>query len=97
MNIATLQEKKVTELQEIARSLGIASTYRMTKQELIYQILESFALAAAEEPEREAAGDRAGKRPRKTAVKISTFLPTSTTRSGTTHHSRTFFTTKPQW
>ncbi len=70
MNIATLQEKKVTELQEIARSLGIASTYRMTKQELIYQILESFALAAAEEPEREAAGDRAGKRPRKTAVKI---------------------------
>ncbi|MBL7977725.1 MAG: transcription termination factor Rho [Bacteroidetes Order II. Incertae sedis bacterium] len=70
MNIATLQEKKVTELQDIARTLGIASTYRMTKQELIYQILESFALAAAEEPEREPAADRAGKRPRKTAVKI---------------------------
>lgn len=69
MNITTLQEKKVNELQEIARTLGISGISKMNKQDLIYQILEANALVvASEEPER----TERTKRPRKNVVKSET-------------------------
>lgn len=76
MNILTLQEKKVTELQEMAKSLGISGLSKMTKQDLIYQILEAHANEASEDSERPA---RTGKRPRKTTPAADTSSPTPTT------------------
>lgn len=65
MNITLLQDKKVSELQEIARALSISGVSKMTKQDLIYQILEANALVAAEAPEKQ----ERPKRPRRNAAK----------------------------
>jgi hypothetical protein len=48
MNISNLQEKKVAELQQIARELGLTGLSQMRKQDLIYHILEAHAVAASE-------------------------------------------------
>jgi transcription termination factor Rho len=47
MNISTLQEKKLDELREIARELGLSGYSKLRKQDLIYQILEAKAAEAA--------------------------------------------------
>nr|BCX00243.1 MAG: hypothetical protein KatS3mg041_0289 [Bacteroidota bacterium] len=47
MDITELQAKKVTELYEIARELGIPGYTELRKQELIYRILEAEAAAKA--------------------------------------------------
>ncbi|MEM8556664.1 MAG: transcription termination factor Rho [Bacteroidota bacterium] len=43
MNIASLQEKKVAELQQIARQLGLDGLSHLRKRDLIYRILEAQA------------------------------------------------------
>ena len=68
MNIAALQEKKVSELQQIAQRLGIEGYAQLRKRDLIYRILEAQASASSDpsgEPrEREAAArPEAGARP----------------------------------
>jgi transcription termination factor Rho len=47
MNISSLQEKKLDELREIARELGLSGYSKLRKQDLIYQILEAKAAEAA--------------------------------------------------
>ena len=67
MNISTLQDKKITELRDIARELGLSGYSKMRKQDLIYQILEAKAQEAAsgnqdekaEAPERQSTGSEA--------------------------------------
>ena len=48
MNIATLQQKDLDELKEIAQEFEIDGYDQLPKQELIYKILEAEALAASE-------------------------------------------------
>ena len=48
MNISTLQDKKLDELRDIARELGLSGYSKMRKQDLIYQILEAQAEEAAD-------------------------------------------------
>ncbi len=76
MNISTLQDKKITELRDIARELGLSGYSKMRKQDLIYQILEANAQEAAsgnqhndadaserrasESPDEDAKDDRSG-------------------------------------
>jgi len=48
MNISTLQDKKLDELRDIARELGLSGYSKMRKQDLIYQILETQAEEAAD-------------------------------------------------
>ncbi len=43
MNITSLQQKKISELQQIARRLGVADYADLRKRDLIYQILEANA------------------------------------------------------
>jgi len=43
MNIASLEEKKVADLQKIARALGITGFSQMRKQDLVYQIIDAVA------------------------------------------------------
>lgn len=43
MNIASLHEKKISELQQIARRLGVRDYADLRKRDLIYQILEANA------------------------------------------------------
>ena len=50
MTIAALEEKKVSELQQIARELGVDDADGLRKQDLIYQILEAQARADADAP-----------------------------------------------
>ncbi len=47
MKISDLQEKKLAELREIARSMNLSGYSQMRKQDLIYSILEAQAEAAA--------------------------------------------------
>lgn len=61
MKISTLQEKKLNELKEIAREMGLTGYSSMRKQDLVYLILEAQAEAAAgngEEPKRKPHGKR---------------------------------------
>ncbi|MEL6611050.1 MAG: transcription termination factor Rho [Bacteroidota bacterium] len=51
MNIASLQEKKVAELQEIAQRLGLHGLSHLRKRDLIYRILEANADEAAHNSE----------------------------------------------
>ena len=39
-DISTLKEKKISELQDIAKSLNIKKIASLKKQELIYQIID---------------------------------------------------------
>ena len=41
-DISTLKEKKLPDLQEIAKKLGLKRTSALKKQELIYQIIDLF-------------------------------------------------------
>ena len=50
MTIATLEQKKVSELHEIARQLGIEGVGDLRRRDLIYVILETQAEADAERP-----------------------------------------------
>ena len=43
MNIASLQEKKVSELQKLAQRFGVSDYADLRKRDLIYQILEAHA------------------------------------------------------
>jgi transcription termination factor Rho len=61
MNISALQDKKVSELQRIARDLDIPGYSHLRKQDLIYRILEARAEADAGEPDEPA---RPPRRPR---------------------------------
>ena len=45
-DILQLNEKLVTELREIATTIGIKGANRLTKQDLVYKILDEQALAA---------------------------------------------------
>ena len=56
MTITTLEQKKVPELREIARRLGLRGVSDLTRQDLIYRILEAQADDAAEDSPR--GGDR---------------------------------------
>ena len=56
MTIVALEQKKVSELQELARQLGVSGVSDLRKQDLIYQILEAQAEADSEAPAR--GGDR---------------------------------------
>ena len=51
MNITSLQNKKVAELQRIARDLDIQDYSHLRKEDLIYQILEANAVADADRDE----------------------------------------------
>ncbi|MDT0631709.1 transcription termination factor Rho [Rubrivirga sp. S365] len=69
MNITALEQKKVSELHEIARRLGIGGYADLRRRDLIYEILGAQADAeadAAEPPPRPGydAGDRPAVRPR---------------------------------
>jgi transcription termination factor Rho len=61
MNIASLQEKKVAELQRIARDLDIQGYSDLRKQDLIYRILEAHAEVDSDD---DANGARNRPRPR---------------------------------
>jgi transcription termination factor Rho len=58
MNIATLQQKNVDELKEIARDLGISGYSDLHKQDLIYRILEAKAREASEGDSRKSSSSR---------------------------------------
>ena len=47
MDISTLREKKLDELRDIAREIGLSGYSKMRKQDLIYRILEAQAEEAA--------------------------------------------------
>ena len=71
MNIAALEQKKVSELHEIARRLGIEGYADLRRRDLIYEILGAQADADADAPEpRPGSGagseDRPAVRPRST-------------------------------
>ncbi|HLT48729.1 MAG TPA: Rho termination factor N-terminal domain-containing protein, partial [Rubricoccaceae bacterium] len=51
MNIASLHEKKISELQQIARRLGVRDYADLRKRDLIYQILEANAESDIDEDE----------------------------------------------
>ena len=57
MNIASLNEKKISELQQIARRLGVRDYSDLRKRDLIYQILEANAASDIDEDELMALGD----------------------------------------
>ncbi|TDI72080.1 MAG: hypothetical protein E2O85_01150, partial [Bacteroidetes bacterium] len=47
MNIATLQDKKLSELKDLARGMSLHGFSAMRKQDIIYMILEARADAVA--------------------------------------------------
>ncbi|MXW64338.1 MAG: transcription termination factor Rho, partial [Bacteroidetes bacterium SB0668_bin_1] len=47
MNIHELQKKKLPELKEIARSLGLSGYSQSRKEDLIYRIIEANAEVVA--------------------------------------------------
>ncbi len=47
MKISTLQEKKLPELRDLARDLGLGKVANLRKQDLIYRILEAHAEGAS--------------------------------------------------
>jgi len=49
MNISSLQDKKVAELQRIARDLDVQGYSHLRKEDLIYRILEARALADSDD------------------------------------------------
>ncbi|NNF58519.1 MAG: transcription termination factor Rho [Rhodothermaceae bacterium] len=51
MNILSLQEKRISELQQIARRLGVGNYADLRKRDLIYEILEANAEAGANAPD----------------------------------------------
>jgi len=57
MNISTLQDKKLDELRDLARDLGLSGYSKLRKQDLIYQILEAQAEEAAGGNKAEAADE----------------------------------------
>ncbi|HLA64641.1 MAG TPA: transcription termination factor Rho [Rhodothermales bacterium] len=57
MNISTLEQKKIAELQQIARRLGLSGYADLRKRDLIYQILEANAEADARTAADEAKAD----------------------------------------
>jgi transcription termination factor Rho len=52
MNISTLQDKKLDELRDLARDLGLSGYSKLRKQDLIYQILEAQAEEVAGDEEK---------------------------------------------
>ncbi|WP_243665266.1 Rho termination factor N-terminal domain-containing protein, partial [Rhodothermus marinus] len=50
MKISELQAKKISELRELARELGLTGYSTLRKQDLIYRILEAQAEAEAGRP-----------------------------------------------
>lgn len=69
-DILQLSEKLVTELKELAQGLGVKGYNRLTKQELIYKILDEQALSEKNSPTRdvpivEEPNPQTGRRPRK--------------------------------
>ena len=81
MNIAALEEKKVSELYEIARRLGIEGYADLRRRDLIYEILGAQADAeagdetAAEGPARVHVEDRPPLRPRPAARRSDAEAP----------------------
>jgi transcription termination factor Rho len=57
MNITSLADKKISELQQIARRLGVRDYADLRKRDLIYQILEANAESDLDEEELLAMGD----------------------------------------
>jgi transcription termination factor Rho len=53
MNITSLEQKKIAELQQIARRLGVRNYADLRKRDLIYQIIEANAESAGEAVEGE--------------------------------------------
>ncbi len=49
MNITSLEQKKLAELQQIARRLGVRGYADLRKRDLIYQIIEANAVSAGDE------------------------------------------------
>jgi len=78
MNIAALEQKKVAELYEIARRLGIEGYADLRRRDLIYEILGAQADAESdggEGDERTDAGDRPAMRSRPAARRSETDAP----------------------
>ncbi len=73
MNIASLQTKKLGELQRIARDLRVKEYSHLRREDLIYQILEAYARRDAERPEPKEAELR--------PVDVQTRDPRTTTRA----------------
>lgn len=73
-DIIELNAKKVPELKEIAKKLGVARAEKLKKQDLVYSILDEQALqpaAAKKAPARAKKEGEAGKRTRNTRAKKS--------------------------
>ena len=68
-DISQLNDMLVPELRELAERLGMKGYKRLTKQDLIYRILDEQAAAKAPE---EAAADKGSLRKRTTRVKTGT-------------------------
>src|SRR5690606_6040395 len=97
MKISVLQEKKINELRDIARDMGLGGYSGMRKQDLIYLILEAQAEAAAGngKPPRVAE-----KREKRTEPRGQTMEPTevsgTTTDSGEAANSRDAGSRRPE-
>lgn len=63
--IGTLKEKKLVELQEIAKAIGLKKTSQLKKLDLIYQILDEQAKAPKKEQKPEQEKTPIAKKPRK--------------------------------
>ena len=97
MTIAALEQKKVSELHEIARRLGIQGYADLRRRDLIYEILGAEADADAETsdaPARLAPDDRPAVRPRS----VSEARPRAETpRPSRRRHSRPRQPISPDW
>jgi transcription termination factor Rho len=88
-NIIQLNDKNLSELQEIAQELGITKTETLKKEELVYKILDEQAIAgatkkvAADKLKEERKGDKGQKRTRMT-VKNDTPKIFSASKNGET-------------
>ena len=74
-DIIELNAKKVPELKEIAKKLGVARAEKLKKQDLVYSILDEQALqpaAAKKSPAKSKKDGDANKRTRNTVVLLRT-------------------------
>lgn len=86
-NIIQLNDKSLSELQEIAANLGITKTESLKKEELVYRILDEQAIAGASkkveaDKQKEEKNDKK-KRTRMTSKKEATSAKTTATKEAT--------------
>ncbi|MDX1912303.1 MAG: Rho termination factor N-terminal domain-containing protein, partial [Saprospiraceae bacterium] len=79
-DILQLNDKLVTELKEIAQKLGVKGIAKLSKQDLIYKILDEQALAEKNATDRvvpvvDEPNPQTGRRPRKTTTVVVDVTP----------------------